>query len=233
MFNTRHKPFDDVRVRQALHYAVDRDKMIEVALKGHGKPASSFLDEGNPSYRPARTVYGYDPEKAKELLAEAGVRDLRVDILAVNVSWIVDCLPTLKASWDAIGVKTTLSPQETTAVFTKMDQKQDYQVVAAASNPNQFGLDADLIMRYNYGPQNLWMRYARWADAPVARKLFADMDRATKEPDADRKKAMVQDYLDVVAEQAVLYGVGPEAAVGDKGAALSGDQPAPGQVGLA
>jgi peptide/nickel transport system substrate-binding protein len=207
MFNTRHKPFDDVRVRQALHYAVDRDKMIEVALKGHGKPASSFLDEGNPSYRPARTVYGYDPEKAKELLAEAGVRDLRVDILAVNVSWIVDCLPTLKASWDAIGVKTTLSPQETTAVFTKMDQKQDYQVVAAASNPNQFGLDADLIMRYNYGPQNLWMRYARWADAPVARKLFADMDRATKEPDADRKKAMVQDYLDVVAEQAVLYPV--------------------------
>jgi peptide/nickel transport system substrate-binding protein len=207
MFNTRHKPFDDVRVRQALHYAVDRDKMIEVALKGHGKPASSFLDEGNPSYRPARTVYGYDPEKAKALLAEAGVRDLRVDILAVNVSWIVDCLPTLKASWDAIGVKTTLSPQETTAVFTKMDQKQDYQVVAAASNPNQFGLDADLIMRYNYGPQNLWMRYARWADAPVARKLFADMDRATKEPDADRKKAMVQDYLDVVAEQAVLYPV--------------------------
>jgi peptide/nickel transport system substrate-binding protein len=207
MFNTRHKPFDDVRVRQALHYAVDRDKMIEVALKGHGKPASSFLDEGNPSYRPAKTVYGYDPEKAKALLAEAGVRDLRVDILAVNVSWIVDCLPTLKASWDAIGVETTLSPQETTAVFTKMDQKQDYQVVAAASNPNQFGLDADLIMRYNYGPQNLWMRYARWADAPVARKLFADMDRATKEPDADRKKAMIQDYLDVVAEQAVLYPV--------------------------
>jgi peptide/nickel transport system substrate-binding protein len=207
MFNTRHKPFDDVRVRQALHYAVDRDKMIEVALKGHGKPASSFLNEGNPSYRPAKTVYGYDPEKAKALLAEAGVRDLRVDILAVNVSWIVDCLPTLKASWDAIGVETTLSPQETTAVFTKMDQKQDYQVVAAASNPNQFGLDADLIMRYNYGPQNLWMRYARWADAPVARKLFADMDRATKEPDADRKKAMVQDYIDVVAEQAVLYPV--------------------------
>ncbi|MFJ7046060.1 ABC transporter substrate-binding protein [Streptomyces sp. NPDC101112] len=207
MFNTRHKPFDDVRVRQALHHAVDRDKMIEVALKGHGKPASSFLNEGNPSYRPAKTVYGYDPEKAKALLAEAGVRDLRVDILAVNVSWIVDCLPTLKASWDAIGVETTLSPQETTAVFTKMDQKQDYQVVAAASNPNQFGLDADLIMRYNYGPQNLWMRYARWADAPVARKLFADMDRATKEPDADRKKAMVQDYIDVVAEQAVLYPV--------------------------
>ncbi|MGW6209930.1 ABC transporter substrate-binding protein [Streptomyces sp. NPDC055109] len=207
MFNTQHKPFDDVRVRQALHHAIDTQKMVEVALKGHGRPSTSFLNEANPSYRPAKTVYSYDPEKAKRLLKEAGVKGLEIEILAVNVSWIVDCLPTIKASWDAIGVKTTLAPQETTAVFTKMDQKQDYQVVAAASNPNQFGLDADLIMHYNYGPQNLWMGYARWAADPVARKLFQDMDRATREPDAGRKKTMIQDYIDVVAEQAVLYPV--------------------------
>ncbi|MEU6093634.1 ABC transporter substrate-binding protein [Streptomyces sp. NPDC047079] len=207
MFNTKHKPFDDVRVRQALHYAIDTRKMVEVALKGHGKPSTSFLNEANPAYRRAKTVYDYDPDKARALLKEAGVSGLRIDVLSVNVSWIVDCLPTIKSSWDAIGVRTTLSPQETTAVFTKMDQKQDYQVVAAASNPNQFGLDADLIMHYNYGPQNLWMQYARWADDPVAKKLFGDMDRATRESDPERKKAMIQDYIDVVAEQAVLYPV--------------------------
>ncbi|AMW10386.1 ABC transporter substrate-binding protein [Streptomyces qaidamensis] len=207
MFNTGHKPFDDPRVRRALHYAIDTEKMVEVALKGHGKPSTSFLDEANPSYRRARTVYAYDPDKAKALLKQAGVKGLSIEILAVNVSWIVDCLPTVKASWDAIGVRTTLSPQETTAVFTKMDQKQDYQVVAAASNPNQFGLDADLIMHYNYGPENLWMQYTRWASDPVARQLFKDMDRATREPDPAKKKTMVQDYIDVVAEQAVLYPV--------------------------
>jgi len=88
-----------------------------------------------------------------------------------------------------------------------MDQKQDYQVVAAASNPNQFGLDADLIMHYNYGPQNLWMGYARWAGNSVAKQLFKDMDQATREPDAAKKKTMIQDYIDTVAEQAVLYPV--------------------------
>ncbi|MCZ0205297.1 ABC transporter substrate-binding protein [Streptomyces sp. UMAF16] len=207
MFDTRHKPFDDVRVRQALHYAIDSEKMVRVALKGHGRPASSFLNEGNPSHRRARTVYDYDPGKAKALLRAAGVSGLNVEIMAVNVSWIVDCLPTIKSCWDAVGVRTTLAPQETTAVFTKLDQRRDYQVVAAASNPNQFGLDADLIMRYNHGPENLWMRYTRWADDPVARRLFADMDRATREPDPARKKAMIQDYIDVVAEQAVLYPV--------------------------
>ncbi|WTO37360.1 ABC transporter substrate-binding protein [Streptomyces achromogenes] len=207
MFDTRHKPFDDVRVRQALHYAIDSEKMVRVALKGHGRPASSFLNEGNPSHRRARTVYDYDAGKAKALLRAAGVSGLNVEIMAVNVSWIVDCLPTIKSCWDAVGVRTTLAPQETTAVFTKLDQRRDYQVVAAASNPNQFGLDADLIMRYNHGPENLWMRYTRWADDPVARRLFADMDRATREPDPARKKAMIQDYIDVVAEQAVLYPV--------------------------
>ncbi len=207
MFNTGHKPFDDPRVRQALHYAIDTEKMVEVALKGHGKPSTSFLDEANPSYRRAKTVYDYDPDRARALLEGAGVRRLSIDILAVNVSWILDCLPTIKASWDAIGVETTLSPQETTAVFTKMDQKQDYQVVAAASNPNQFGIDADLIMHYNYGPGNLWMQYTRWASDPVARQLFKDMERATREPDPAKKKTMVQDYIDVVAEQAVLYPV--------------------------
>ncbi|GAB2985934.1 ABC transporter substrate-binding protein [Streptomyces pseudoechinosporeus] len=207
LFNTAHKPFDDVRVRQALHYAIDTEKMIQAALRGHGTASSSFLNEGNPSYRKASTVYAYDPDKARDLLREAGVSGLTVNLMAVSVSWIVDCLPTIKASWDAVGVKTTLQPQETAALFTKLDQKQDFQVVAGASNPNQFGLDADLIMHYNYGPENTWMRYARWTDNSVAKDLFKRMDEATREPDAETKKQMTQEYIDIVAENAVIYPV--------------------------
>ena len=207
MFNTGNKPFDDVRVRQALLYAIDTKTMIDVALKGHGTASTSFLNEGNPSYARAGTVYAYDPDKAKSLLAAAGVTGLSVTLMAVNVSWIADCLPTIANSWNAIGVKTTLQPQDTSALFTKMDQSQDYQVVAAASNPNQFGIDADLILRYNYTAGGVWMKYTKWDASPDAKALFALMDKATEEPDPAKKLDLTHQYLNMIAEQAVLYPV--------------------------
>jgi peptide/nickel transport system substrate-binding protein len=123
------------------------------------------------------------------------------------VSWLAACLPTIANSWNAIGVKTSLEPQDTSALFTKMDQSQSYQVVAAASNPNQFGLDADLILRYNYTRNGTWMKYTKWDSSADAKALFALMDRATQEPDLAKKKALTHQYIDIIAQQAVLYPV--------------------------
>jgi peptide/nickel transport system substrate-binding protein len=207
MFNTGLKPFDDVRVRQALLYAIDTQKMIDVALKGYGTPASSFLNEQNPAYAKAKTVYAYDQDKAKALLKEAGVSNLSITLMAVNVSWIADCLPTIANSWQAIGVKTALEPQDTAALFTKMDQSQSYQVVAAASNPNQFGLDPDLILRYNYTSGGTWMKYTKWDSSSDAKALFKLMDKAAEETDPAKKLKLIREYMDIIAEQAVLYPV--------------------------
>ncbi len=209
MFNTAPQA---VRRRAGAPGAALRHRHAEDdrggASRGTAGARVSFLNARQPDVPPAKTVYDYDPDKAKKLLGGAGVQRASVALMAVNVSWIMDCLPTIKASWDAIGVKTTLDPQETTAVFTKMDQKKDYQVVAAASNPNQFGLDADLIMRYNYAPvEPVDGLRALGRAAPTAKHLFTLMDQATARAGPGKKKTMTQEYIDIVAEQAVLYPV--------------------------
>ncbi len=69
--NMDKAPFNDVRVRQAINYAVNRDATIAV-IDGFGLPARQYVPPGHPYYDPNWEGYSYDPAKAKSLLAEAG-----------------------------------------------------------------------------------------------------------------------------------------------------------------
>jgi peptide/nickel transport system substrate-binding protein len=73
-FNTAEAPLDNVKVRQAIAYAVDRESMIRDLLQGQGKIAHSILPEESWAYTPGQT-YRFDPAAAKKLLDEAGFRD--------------------------------------------------------------------------------------------------------------------------------------------------------------
>lgn len=66
------KNLPDARVRQALVYAIDRQKLVDELLKGHGEVAEGFVSSASPYFDASVEATPYDPEKAKELLAEAG-----------------------------------------------------------------------------------------------------------------------------------------------------------------
>src|SRR5438309_566627 len=72
--NTKEPPLDNVKVRQAIAYAIDRESMIRDLLQGQGKIAHSILPEASWAYTPGQT-YHFDPMMAKKLLDEAGLRD--------------------------------------------------------------------------------------------------------------------------------------------------------------
>jgi peptide/nickel transport system substrate-binding protein len=65
-------PTDDVRVRRALNYAVDKDAIANVILQGTSRPATQGAVEGLLGYDPTLKAYPYDPTKARVLLKEAG-----------------------------------------------------------------------------------------------------------------------------------------------------------------
>ena len=75
VFNVKKKPFDNPLVRQAVAYAIDRQAIVEALLGGTGELAQNFLPPVIWSYTDDVEQYPYDPEKAKELLAEAGYPD--------------------------------------------------------------------------------------------------------------------------------------------------------------
>ncbi|GAA3523829.1 ABC transporter substrate-binding protein [Amycolatopsis ultiminotia] len=205
MFNSAHPPFDDKRVRQALHYAIDKKKLIEIGLRGAGTAGTSFINPKLPQSQPAAHDFRYDPGKARQLLAEAGISTLKVSLSTTNTSLVLDCVKVVKEGWDAVGVETTLDSQDTKALFSKLDNGGDFQVVSTTNNAMQFGNDPDLLIRYYYDAQSLMMtKYARWT-GPDAQALLTLQDQAAAEPDEARRAGRYRQLLDLISEEAVIY----------------------------
>ncbi len=70
--NNAKKPFNDVRVRRALNYAIDKKAVIDGGYAGFGTPIGSHYSPNDPGYVDLTQRYPYDPAKARQLLAEAG-----------------------------------------------------------------------------------------------------------------------------------------------------------------
>jgi peptide/nickel transport system substrate-binding protein len=74
-FNLKHKPFDDIRVRKAINYAIDKQELIDGVLLGLGEPVASPYKPGTRWANPDLKPYPYDPGQARELLRSAGFGD--------------------------------------------------------------------------------------------------------------------------------------------------------------
>lgn len=106
MFNVENEYLKDVRVRQAISIAIDRDKLCRTVLNGAAKPANTFLPEGLLGYDET-TKIEYNVEKAKELLKEAGYPNgFSIDIYQIQESKSFLALNTaLQGSLAEIGIK--------------------------------------------------------------------------------------------------------------------------------
>ena len=205
MFNCSKAPFSKKEVRQALHYALDKDSIIKTALLGNATAASSYFQPTHPDYQKAATVYGFDADKAKKMLSDAGVSNLSLTLTTTDTAWVKDVAPLIKKNWDAIGVKTTLETMASSAVYgpDKVGGLK-YDVVAAPGDPSVFGNDADILLSWFYrGPVWAKNRFA-WDTTPAYAKVQTDLDKATQTT-GDASKKTYKEIIDTIADEVPLY----------------------------
>jgi len=105
VININRKPWSDVRVRRALVHATDRQKIIDTVMEGMGIPAYTMLNPNMFAHNNEQ-MYEYDPEKARELLAEAGYPDgFDQSFEYVTLGGLdADIAAVLQQDWKAIGI---------------------------------------------------------------------------------------------------------------------------------
>ena len=210
MFNCEKPPFDDVRVRQALLYAIDVDSLIGTYMAGHARAATSLLPDYFRHYHRAATVYSYDPEKARKLLAEAGVDELAL-VLRANDNWVSTLAPAIAEDWKAVGVTAEVVLLDTTALFADLSTEPEpgtllpFDVVLSPGDPSCFGNDADLIISWWYG-DNVWTRArSRWATTPAFAEVAELLAEARSKTSEDEQQPLWNQCFDIIAAEVPLY----------------------------
>jgi peptide/nickel transport system substrate-binding protein len=123
LVNHSHEPLGNKKVRQALNMAIDQKAIVDVVTFGYGTPANSFFPLDGMDYNPDNPNYPYEPEKAKAILAEEGVKDLALNFVLVAGD----------SAHDQIGVlvKDQLAKIGVTVNLTKLEAGQQWDALVA------------------------------------------------------------------------------------------------------
>ena len=109
--NLNSEKLKDVRVRQALSLAINRQELIDSIAGGLGEVPSGWLAPATPGYDKDAPAFEYNPDKAKQLLSEAGVPNLTLSA-KVRSGINEKQLTAVQSYWDAIGVKLELTTED-------------------------------------------------------------------------------------------------------------------------
>nr|WP_250885521.1 ABC transporter substrate-binding protein [Shewanella jiangmenensis] len=204
-FNTQKPPFNDVRVRRALSLAVDKRNILRAVYQDTGVEAQSLLPPSSWAYaRDYELDLDYSPSKAMNLLAEAGIVNLSIDIWAMPVAraYNPNALKTaelIQADLANIGVKANIISYDW-SVFTQKLNQTDYDSVligwnADNSDPDNFF--TPLLSCASVGSGN---NRSRWCD-PAFDEL---LNRARASTDRLERTALYQEAQAEVSKQLPL-----------------------------
>ncbi|MBT2534831.1 ABC transporter substrate-binding protein [Arthrobacter sp. ISL-69] len=169
--NNKTAPFKDVRVRQAIAYALDPQAIMDTAWAGNGARIGAMVPPTDPYYEDLTGMYKQDLQKAKDLLKEAGAENLSITFDVPTRPYAKAVSEVVVSQLAEIGVKATINTNEFPAVWLdKVFTKHDYQMsVILAVEPR------DILATFNN--PNYYIGYDNTEIAPIA----AAADQGTSE----------------------------------------------------
>jgi glutathione transport system substrate-binding protein len=201
VMNTQYKPFSDVRVRQAINYALDKDSIIKIAWGGAATQADSIIPPNLQFYK-KQAVWPYDLEKAKALMKEAGYGEgFEVIFLTPNASNRLRATEMAQQQLKKIGITGSLQSMDIASFYNKLeghrvDDKEPVPFIAFGGWSASTG-DADwgtrpLISTDAFPPS--MSNFGFFSDEKVDGFITAGL--ASANPDVRRKAyADLQDYV--------------------------------------
>ncbi len=179
--NDGRKPFDDVRVRRAMAYAIDRAALID-ALGGFGKPIGSHYIPGDPGYVDLAGAYPYDPAKARALLAEAGMKPGTVFTIKLPPpSYARRGGEVIAAMLEQVGITARLVPIEWAQWLDQVFKQSDFDMtIISHTEPRDLDIYAREKYYFNYHNPDyaaLFERYKATVDAKAQLDLAGALQR--------------------------------------------------------
>lgn len=128
----------DERVRQAMLYAIDREQLVEQLLRGHGEVVEGFVTSASPFYDASIQPIEYNPDKARELLEEAGWDSTQILRFYVNSgdNTFVNGAQVVAAQWAEVGINAEITTVDLATLMTTAGTT-DYDI---------------MVVQYTYAP---------------------------------------------------------------------------------
>lgn len=199
-FNWARKPLDDVRVRQAINHAIDRDAFVKVTMNGIGEKAITNLPSAHWAFdKELAGYYPYDPEKAKALLAEAGYADgLDLHLGGYPDQSSVQRQEFIMEQLRQVGIRVRYSIgtiPEASAAFFGNEKKTDALVSAWTGRP-----DPSLTFSLMYLPD----AYYNGGRGPVPDELVQAIAASRASPDKEARKLAFSKVQKLVLDNALV-----------------------------
>ena len=201
-YNVRHKPFDQLEVRQALDMAVNKQGILNAVYQGAGQLAVNAMPPTQWSYDTTIKDAPYNPEKAKELLKEAGVKDgTEIVLWAMPVQRPYNpnaklMAEMLQSDWSKIGLKVKIQSYEWGEYIKRSKGGENQAMLIGWSGDNG---DPDNWLNVLFGCDSLeGNNFSKWCD-----KKFDDIVKQAKRTSDQAKRTELYKQAQHVLKDAV------------------------------